>query len=102
MAFLSLICNNPGMLIDKRMDFSHSSGYSRRFCSVPGQDPFGLIARAPTLGQVDGHPPLSWLSASGGVRYIVSYEDFWLGLAAWQNGAFKCAPRDRWVGWKPK
>jgi len=21
-------------------------------------------------------------------------------LAAWQNGAFKCAPRDRWVGWR--
>ena len=25
----------------------------------------------------------------------------WLGLAAWQNGAFRCAPRDRWTGWKP-
>ena len=33
--------------------------------------------------------------AGRSLRYIVSYENFWLGLAAWQNGAFKCAPRDR-------
>ena len=24
-----------------------------------------------------------------------------MGLAAWQNGAFKCAPRDQWNEWTP-
>ena len=52
---------------------------------------------------MDTHHYLGFKRLAGrGLRYIVSYEDFWLGLAAWQNGAFKCAPRDRWVGWKPK
>ena len=40
--------------------------------------------------------------AARGLRYVASFGDRWLGLAAWQNGAFKCAPRDRWCGWRPE
>ena len=25
-----------------------------------------------------------------------------VGLVGWQPGAFKCRPRDRWIGWKKK
>ena len=39
--------------------------------------------------------------AGRGLRYVAVFRGQWLGLAAWQNGAFKCRPRDRWVGWKP-
>ncbi len=39
--------------------------------------------------------------AGCGLRYVALFRGVWLGLAAWQNGAFKCAPRDRWIGWKP-
>ncbi len=24
----------------------------------------------------------------------------WIGAAGWQTGAFSCAPRDRWIGWR--
>ncbi len=40
--------------------------------------------------------------AARGLRCVASFGDRWLGLAAWQNGAFKCAPRDRWCGWRPE
>ena len=40
--------------------------------------------------------------AARGLRCVASFGDRWLGLAAWQNGAFKCAPRDRWTGWRPE
>ncbi len=33
---------------------------------------------------------------------ISAFGGQWQGLAAWQNGAFNCAPRDRWTGWKPE
>ncbi len=23
----------------------------------------------------------------------------WVALVGWQSGAFKCGPRDRWLGW---
>ncbi len=39
--------------------------------------------------------------AGRGLRYLATFRGHWLGLAAWQNGAFKCAPRDQWTGWKP-
>ncbi len=39
--------------------------------------------------------------AGRGVRYVAEHNGQWIGLASWQNGAFKCAPRDRWIGWKP-
>ena len=40
--------------------------------------------------------------AARGLRYVAVWRGRWLGLAAWQNGAFKCRPRDRWCGWKPE
>ena len=38
--------------------------------------------------------------AGRGLRYVFEWQGRWLGLAGWQSGAFKCRPRDRWVGWK--
>ena len=40
--------------------------------------------------------------AGRGLRYVAVFRGQWLALAAWQNGAFKCRPRDRWAGWKPE
>ena len=51
----------------------------------------------------------SWIngtiSASSVLPVVVfgmffEWHGHWLGLAGWQSGAFKCGPRDRWVGWK--
>ncbi len=39
--------------------------------------------------------------AGRGLRYVVAWRDRWLALAGWQTGAFKCRPRDRWIGWDP-
>ena len=51
---------------------------------------------------MDGHHYLGFRRlAARGLRYVATFEGVWVGLAAWQNGAFKCAPRDRWVGWRP-
>ncbi len=48
---------------------------------------------------MDEHHYLGFRRLAGrGLRYIASFRGQWLGLAAWQNGAFKC--RDRWIGWK--
>ncbi len=38
--------------------------------------------------------------AGRGLRCIATFRGQWLGMAAWQNGAFKCRPRDRWCGWR--
>ena len=40
--------------------------------------------------------------AGRGLRYVAEYEGKWIALAGWQSGAFKCRPRDRWIGWKQK
>ncbi len=40
--------------------------------------------------------------ASSGLRYVAAFGGRWLGLAARQNGAFKCGQRDRWCGSKPE
>ena len=40
--------------------------------------------------------------AGRGLRYVVEYERVWLALIGWQSGAFKCRPRDRWIGWRPR
>ncbi len=37
--------------------------------------------------------------AGRGLRYVFAWRGRWVGLAGWQSGAFKCKPRDRWVGW---
>ena len=52
---------------------------------------------------MDKHHYLGFRRLAGrGLRYVATFGRRWLGLAAWQNGAFKCAPRDRWTGWKPQ
>ena len=52
---------------------------------------------------MDEHHYLGFRCLAGrGLRCVATFEGRWLGLAAWQNGAFKCAPRDRWLGWKPE
>ncbi len=38
--------------------------------------------------------------AGRSLRYVAEHEGKWLAIAGWQAGAFKCRPRDRWVGWK--
>ena len=38
--------------------------------------------------------------AGRGLRYVFEWRGQWVGLAGWQSGAFKCRPRDRWIGWK--
>ena len=38
--------------------------------------------------------------AGQGLRYVAAWRGQWLALAGWQGGAFKCKPRDRWIGWK--
>ena len=40
--------------------------------------------------------------AGQGVRYVFEWRGQWVGLAGWQSGAFKCRPRDQWIGWKQK
>ena len=52
---------------------------------------------------MDEHHYLGFRRLAGrGLRYVATFRGRWLGLAAWQNGAFKCRPRDRWTGWKPE
>ena len=38
--------------------------------------------------------------AGRSLRYVAEHEGKWLAIAGWQAGAFKCRPRDRFVGWK--
>ena len=38
--------------------------------------------------------------AGRGIRYVFEWRDHWVGLADWQSGAFRCRPRDEWIGWK--
>ena len=49
------------------------------------------------------HHPLGFRGFAGrGLRYIAEYQGCWLALLGWQSGAFKCRPRDRWIGWRPR
>ncbi|MCY3770144.1 MAG: ISAs1 family transposase [Gammaproteobacteria bacterium] len=59
---------------------------------------------ADVLGPIDADAPLSRFQAvfGTGLRYVFEWRGQWLSLAGWQTGAFKSAPRDRWVGWKGK
>ncbi len=34
-----------------------------------------------------------------GLRYVATAGGRWLALLAWSTAAFKCGPRDRWIGW---
>ena len=47
------------------------------------------------------HHYLGFKRFSGrGLQYVFESRGHWVGLAGWQSGAFKCSPRDRWIGWK--
>ena len=35
-----------------------------------------------------------------GLPHVFEWRGQWVGLAGWQSGAFKCRPRDQWIGWK--
>ncbi len=37
--------------------------------------------------------------AGRGLRHVATWRGHWLALVGWQSGAFKCGPRDRWLGW---
>ena len=37
--------------------------------------------------------------AGRGLRYVAEWDGRWVALVGWQAGAFKCGPRDRWLGW---
>ena len=51
---------------------------------------------------MDGRHYLGFRRFAGrGLRYVAVWRGRWLALAGWQGGAFKCGPRDRWIGWKP-
>ncbi len=39
--------------------------------------------------------------AGRGLRHVAEWRGHWLALVGWQSGAFKCAPRDDWLGWHP-
>ena len=40
--------------------------------------------------------------AGRGLRYVAEWRGLWIVLAGWQAAALKCAPRDRWIGWRGK
>ena len=49
------------------------------------------------------HHPLGFRGFAGrGLRYVAEYEGCWLALLGWQSGAFKCRPRDQWIGWRQR
>lgn len=35
------------------------------------------------------------------LRYVATDGERWLALLGWSTAAFKCGPRDRWIGWPP-
>ena len=50
---------------------------------------------------MDQHHYLGFKRFPGrGLRYVFEWRGQWVGLAGWQSGAFKCRPRDQWIGWK--
>ena len=52
---------------------------------------------------MDQHHYLGFKRFAGrGLRYVFEWRGQWVGFAGWQSGAFKCRPRDRWIGWKQK
>ena len=35
------------------------------------------------------------------LKYVAEQDGRWLALVGWGTAAFKCGPRDRWIGWTP-
>ena len=95
----------PGLSIRKRMEScpvlrEAPEGFSLSEVEVRLATP---VKRPLWDALMDEHHYLGFRRLAGrGLRYVATFGDRWLGLAAWQNGAFKCAPRDRWAGWKPE
>jgi len=51
---------------------------------------------------MDRHHYLGFRRLAGrGPPRLATFRGVWPGLAAWRNGAFRCRPRDRWIGWRP-
>ncbi len=49
---------------------------------------------------MDRHHCLGFKQFAGrGLRHVAVWRGHWLALVGWQSGAFKCRPRDRWLGW---
>ena len=58
--------------------------------------------RARWDGLMDAQHYLGFKGFPGrGLRYVFVHGGVWLALIGWQVGAWKCRPRDRWIGWKP-
>ena len=52
---------------------------------------------------MDQHHYLGFKRFAGrGLRYVAEWHGRWIALAGWQAAALKCAPRDRWIGWRGK
>ena len=50
---------------------------------------------------MDQHHHLGFKRFAGReIRYVFEWRGHWVGLAGWQSGAFRCRPRDKWIGWK--
>ena len=43
--------------------------------------------------------PLGFRHAGRGLRYVAMPSTSCCSLIGWQSGAFKCRPRDLWIGW---
>ena len=52
---------------------------------------------------MDRHHYLRFKRFAGrGLRYVAEWRGRWVALAGWQVAALKCAPQDRWIGWRTK
>ncbi len=50
---------------------------------------------------VDRHHDLGFKPFAGrGLRSVCTWRGRWMGASGWQTGAFRCAPRDRGMGWR--
>jgi hypothetical protein len=36
------------------------------------------------------------------LKYVAAVDGEWVALLGWASAAFKCGPRDRWIGWSPE
>ena len=36
------------------------------------------------------------------LKYVAEADGRWLAVLGWASAAFKCGPRDRWIGWSPE
>jgi len=51
---------------------------------------------------MDRHHYLGFPRLAGhGPPRLATFRGVWPGLAVWRNGAFRCRPRERWIGWRP-